>query len=355
MSLQALADTGTKVWSDSVDPEVTAALIPQGVTGATSNPIIISDLIKSGRFDEHLESLLEDMNDTAVAWAMTDYLVGETQERFFDVWSRTKGDDGWVSFELDPLVEDPEADMPHAQRVRRYVSLGKHWSSGRANRMIKVPATPAGLESLEALAAEGISLNVTLIFTQRQYEQAREAIWRGAQRRRGGLETFKSVYSLFISRVDVYAEKKAPGLSDEGKQWLGLVNAKRMWQSNQEFWRDKKLPLKQEIIFASTGAKLDWQPPDYYVRHTAGSDIQTNPPETNQWVAEHDERYDKQVDKLPPKAVLDELDAKVDVQAMEDALMAEGISKFAKPQRVLLDAVKQKRAVLKKGLGRALS
>lgn len=348
MSLKSLASTGTKVWSDSVDPEVLDQLIPQGVTGATSNPIIISDLIKSGRFDEHLESLLEDMNDTAVAWEMTSYLVGEAQEKFQRVWAGTGGDDGWVSFELDPLVEDPETNLPHAQRIRRYVTLGKHWSSGHTNRMIKVPATPAGLESLEALAAEGISLNVTLIFTQRQYEQAREAVWRGAQRRRHGLEGFKSVYSVFVSRVDAYADKSLPDLPEEAKRLLGLVNAKRMWQSNEAFWRDKKLPLRQEMIFASTGAKLKWQAPDYYVRALAGSDIQTNPPETNEAIATAGgPPFERTVDRLPDKAVLEAIDG-VDVRKLEDVLMAEGIGKFAKPQRALLDAVKQKRAALDK-------
>lgn len=347
MSLKALIDTGTKVWSDSVDPDVLDELVPQGITGATSNPIIISDLIKTGRFDEHLESLLEDMNDAAVAWAMTDYLVSAAQERFFDVWKRTRGEDGWVSFELDPLIDDPDVGLPHDKRVQRYINLARHWSSGYTNRMIKVPATPAGIEAMQAIAADGVTINVTLIFTQRQYEQARQAIWRGAQKRKS-LEGFKSVYSIFISRVDVYTDKHVTGLSDEAQGWMGLVNAKRLWQSNEAFWRDKKLPMKQEIIFASTGAKLDWQEPDYYVKHTAGSDIQTNPPETNEFVAKNEVRYERQVDKLPPKAILDELDEKVDMEELERALIEEGLAKFAKPQRKLLETVREKRQALQR-------
>ena len=185
MSLKALIAAGTKVWSDSVDPDVLDEFIPQGITGATSNPIIISDLIKTSRFDSHLENLLEEMNDSAVAWAMTDYLVSAAQERFQDTWARTGGEDGWVSFELDPLIDDPQGSVPHEKRVRRYVNLGRHWASGYTNRMIKVPATPAGFEAMEQLAAAGVTVNVTLIFTERQYEQARDAIWRGAQRRAG--------------------------------------------------------------------------------------------------------------------------------------------------------------------------
>jgi transaldolase len=345
MSLKALIDTGTKVWSDGVDPDVLEELVPQGITGATSNPIIITDLIKSGRFDSHLENLLEDMNDAAVTWAMTDYLVSAAQERFQEIWARTGGEDGWVSFELDPLIDDPQRNMPHARRVERYISLGRHWASGYTNRMIKVPATPAGFEAMTSLAADGVTVNVTLIFTQRQYERAREAIWRGAQKRRH-LDDFKSVYSIFISRVDVYTDKHVPQLSDEAQGWMGLVNAKRMWQANEEFWRDKKLSMKQEIIFASTGAKLDWQEPDYYVKHTAGAGIQTNPPETNAFVAKNEARYDRQVDRLPPRALLDELDEKVDVEEMERVLIAEGLDKFARPQRQLLETVRQKREAL---------
>ena len=347
MSLKQLADTGTKIWSDSVDPDVIDKLIPEGVTGATSNPVIIADLVKTGRFDEHLRSLMESMNDEAAAWALTSYLVGEAQERFQSIWEKTKCDDGWVSFELDPLIEDPDADLPHDERVRRYISLGRQWSSGYTNRMIKVPATPAGIEALEELAAMGITLNVTLIFTGRQYEQAREAVWRGAQRRKRGLERFKSVYSIFISRVDVYTDKNAKDLSDEAQGMMGLVNAKRLWQGNEEYWADKKLPLKQEIIFASTGAKLDWQAEDYYVQHLVGSGIQTNPPETNEYLLTSDKSYSKRtVGDMPSQAVLDELDKKVDLQKLEDALMDEGIDKFAGPQKKLLAAVKEKRGAL---------
>jgi transaldolase len=207
--------------------------------------------------------------------------------------------------------------------------------------MIKVPATPAGLEAIETLAAEGLTLNVTLIFTGRQYEAARDAVWRGAQRREAGLDRFKSVYSIFISRVDVYTSKQIDGLSEEGKKWMGLVNAKRLWADNEQFWADKNLPLEQEIIFASTGKKLDWQDADYYPKHVAGGGIQTNPPKTNDAIAEANGSYDKTVDHLPDDAILEELDEKVDLQAMEDFLMDEGIDKFAKPQKALLEIVKQ--------------
>ena len=116
------------------------------------------------------------------------------------------------------------------------------------------------MAALEELCAAGVTLNVTLIFSMRQYEAARDAVWRGAQRRKS-LEHFKSVYSIFVSRVDVYTEKHVPELSAAAQGQVGIVNAKRIWQENQKFWADKGTPLKQEMIFASTGTKKPEDPP----------------------------------------------------------------------------------------------
>src|SRR3954470_23971841 len=212
---------------------------------------------------------------------MTNLRGKEGQQCFAPVWESTRGNNGYVSFELDPLLEDVKAPIPHAERVRRYVELGKKWSAGHANRMIKVPATKAGLEALEDLAAHGITLNVTLIFSERQYTTARDNVWRGAQRRKDGLAGFKSVYSIFVSRVDVYTEKYVPELSPAAQGLVGIVNVKKIWRMNQEFWKDKGLKLQQELIFASTGVKKKTDPADKYVDALAGSDIQTNPPATN--------------------------------------------------------------------------
>jgi transaldolase len=181
--LKSLIACGTKLWLDSIDPELVVRNRAWGATGATSNPIILSDLIKTGRFDAKLEQLMHDQSDdAAIAWKMTDELVHGAQQVFLPVWESTAGNDGYVSFELDPLLEEPQTGPPHAERVRRYLELGKQWSAGHKNRMIKVPATPAGLEALEGLAAAGVTLNVTLIFTSRQYQAARDAIWRGRHR-----------------------------------------------------------------------------------------------------------------------------------------------------------------------------
>jgi len=343
--LESLIATGTKLWLDSIDPELVARDHALGASGATSNPIIIADLIKTGRFDGDLEEFIsQQLTDEEIAWRTTDKLVREAQQVFLPVWRKTKGNDGFVSFELDPLLEDV-GGPPLAERVARYIALGKQWSAGHENRMIKIPATPAGLEAIEGLTAAGITLNVTLIFSPRQYRAARDAAWRGAQRH-GQLDKFKSVYSIFVSRVDVYSEKHCPKLSAAAQGQVGIVGAKRIWRENQEFWRDKGLAHDQEIVFASTGTKKPSDPAWKYVAAFAGSDIETNPPATNEAVQKSGRSFTREVDKLPSEAVLAEIDRLVDIQHMEHTLMDEGLKKFADPQKALLKLVSEKRAAL---------
>jgi transaldolase len=349
MSLKSLIESGTKVWLDSIDPPLVKKNRAAGASGATSNPIIVAEIIKQGHFNDNIVELAKSGKaDDEIAWSLTDHLVKEAQAVFLPVWKETAGNNGYVSFELDPLLEDKQNPVPTEAATKKYIELGKKWAAGHENRMIKVPATAAGLAALEELAAAGITLNVTLIFSERQYKIARDAVWKGAQRRSDKGKGLKSVYSIFVSRVDVYTEKHVPDLSKDAQGLVGIVNAKRLWKLNQEFWKDKGLARQQEIIFASTGTKKPTDPPDKYVEALAGSDIQTNPPATNDAVEKLDKKYTRKVDQLPPQAVLDEIDKKVDPAKMEQTLMEEGTLKFADPQKALLKQIADKRAELKK-------
>lgn len=344
--LESLVQTGTKLWLDSVDPDLVRSNRQFGATGATSNPVIVANLIKTGRFDDRIATGLErDWDDETIAWQLTDRLVADAEQVFHDVWHSSRGNDGYVSFELDPLLEDPDRSLPHAERVARYIELGQNWASGHDNRMIKVPATPAGLESVEELVAQGVTVNITLLFTQRQYRIARDAVWRGAQRRKH-LDALKSVYSIFVSRVDVYTAQHVPELSAAAQGQVGIVNAKRLWAENRSYWQERPTPLEQEIIFASTGTKDPNESPWKYVAAFAGSDIQTNPPETNEAVQRSGIQFTRQVDQLPSQEVLSEIDRKVDPDHLESVLMSEGIKKFADPQKALLKLIDQKRQQL---------
>ncbi|MBI4459773.1 MAG: transaldolase [Acidobacteria bacterium] len=350
--LQTLIQSGTKLWLDSVEPEFVRLNRAAGATGATSNPIIVADIIRSGQLDQEMAELADQgLSDEAIAWKLTDLLVRRAQDVFLPAWEATGGDDGYVSFELDPLLEDPEQNLPHSERVRQYIELGKRWSRGHRNRLTKVPATPAGTAALEDLAAAGVALNVTLIFTANQYLKAREAIWRGAQRL-GSLDRFKSVYSVFVSRIDVYTAKHVPQLSAEAQGQVGITITKQIWRENTEFWAGKVLPLKQEIVFASTGTKDPKDDPAKYVLAFAGSDIETNPPATNEAVEQSGRTITRAIEQMPPAEVLEEIGRFVDMQKLEETLVREGVKRFADPQRELLSLIAEKRAVVKTAASR---
>jgi len=350
MSFASLIATGTKAWLDGVEPDEIKKNRAWGITGATSNPTIVSRIIGRGHFDDRIGALIRQrLTDEQVAWKLDDELVTSAQHTFLPVWEHTIGNDGYVSFELDPLVDDDATGLSHSDRVDRYIELGRKWSAGHLNRMIKVPASPAGIDALENLAAAAVTINVTLLFTERQYELAREAIWRGARRRNNGLYYFKSVYSIFVSRIDVYTEKHVSDLSSAAQSMVGIANAKRIWRKNQDFWRDKNLRLQQGIVFASTGVKDPRDPADKYVQAFAGGEIITSPNATNEAVYASPKVYNRRIDDLPAPSILEEIDRKIDSVQLESTLMTEGIKKFAEPQRALLRLIAQKRASLLAG------
>ena len=155
---------------------------------------------------------------------------------------------------------------------------------------------------------------------------------------------FKSVYSIFISRIDVYAQKHLRDLSPAAADQLGIATAKQVWRLNEAFWKDKPLRLRQEIVFASTGVKDPAASADKYVAALAGSDIQTNPPATIDAVQRLNKTYVRKIDQLPARNVLNEIAEKVDMVELERVLMNEGTSKFAEAQKALLRLIAGKRA-----------
>ena len=338
-AIKSLLDSGTKLWIDSVDPELVIKNKKFGATGATSNPIIISELVKSGSCDDELKKLRsKSQSPTDLTWNITDWLVSNAESHFVDVFDRTKGNDGYVSFELDPLIEDVHAKTTILEKSNQYVELAKKWSKGHSNRMIKVPATPAGIGSLEEIVALGIPVNVTLIFSKRQYEAARDAVWKGIEKK--GLQaTSKSVFSIFVSRVDIAAEVIFPSSTVAISGELGIFNARFIWGLNQDFWKDKGCALSQEIVFASTGTKKPTDKPWKYVEALSGSDIQTNPPATNDAVASSQVLFKKGVFTSLSQSMIDDVEKNIRWNALEDQLMREGLEKFCKPQSELIQLV----------------
>ena len=210
--------------------------------------------------------------------------------------------------------------------------------------MIKVPATPAGLDALEELAAAGITLNVTLIFSERQYKIARDNVWRGAQRRKNGLDGFKSVYSIFVSRRGCLHREARAG-SVAGGAGPGRHRQRQAPLEAQPgiLEGQKNLKLQQEIIFASTGTKKPTDPPDKYVEALAGSDIQTNPPATNDAVEKLNKTTPARSTKCRPRRFWMRSIRRWMRAKMEKVLMEEGTEKFADPQHALLKLIGEKR------------
>ena len=130
-SIASLIQTGTKLYLDSIDPKLVELNLAWGAVGATSNPIIVSGLVRTGRFDDSIASFIaKGQDDETICWNVTDQLVRDAQSSFHSQWKSSGGNTGWVSFELDPLLEDPAVNLPHAERVRRYIELGKKWAGG---------------------------------------------------------------------------------------------------------------------------------------------------------------------------------------------------------------------------------
>ena len=196
---------GQSVWLDNISRSMIktgrlASLIDLGLSGMTSNPTIFDKAVGSGAdYDGEIGSL---RRGGASALEIYDELtasdVRDAADVFKPVYDRTRGLDGYVSLEINPkLADDAERTIAEGLRLHRKV--------GRPNVMFKVPATEAGFGAIEELTASGINVNVTLIFSTRQYRSAALAYLRGAGRlleRNADPKTVRSVASVFVSRID---------------------------------------------------------------------------------------------------------------------------------------------------------
>ena len=228
----------------------------------------MSGLIKTGRFDSNSRSCAEGAVRRGDRLADDRQLVRQAQQVFLPVWESTKGNDGYVSFELDPLLEDPHQTC-RMKSASRYIELGKKWAAGHKNRMIKVPATPAGLDALEELVAAGVTLNVTLIFSPRQYRPRATPSGAGPQRQQTW--TIQERVQHLRRRGWTFTPRR-PCRSCRRPRRAGRHRQRQADLGGEpaNSGREKKTPLTQEMIFASTGTKKPEDPPWKYVEAFAG-------------------------------------------------------------------------------------
>jgi transaldolase len=294
--LQRLHDAGVSIWLDTLSRELLetgafAALVDEfAVTGATSNPTIFATAITgSDRYDDQLRTLAgDDLQELFFAVALED--VRRAAQVLLPIHRRTHGDDGYVSFECTPdVADDTQATIAQAVDLWQRLDL--------PNVLIKVPATEAGVDAIEALTARGVNVNVTLLFSVERYEEVIEAYLRGLEHRVAAgepVEEITSVASFFVSRIDTKADAVlAPNSPARGR--VAIANAQlaygsylarfagERWSRLQEHGAKPQRPL-----WASTGTKDPGYSDVLYVeRLIAPGVINTMPEKTLRAFADH--------------------------------------------------------------------
>jgi transaldolase len=357
--LKQLAEHGQSPWIDYISRPFVRdgdleGLVEDGIVGITSNPTIFQGAIADGdSYDDQLREVLkqeQDPKEVFLALARED--IRDACDILRPVFER--GDstrDGWVSLEVDPnLANDTAGTAKEAKRLHAMID--------KPNLFVKIPGTIAGLQAIEDTIAAGIPVNVTLLFSLERHRAAAEAYLQGLRRLRddgGDLSTVASVASFFVSRVDTEADKRLDeiGGHDELKGKLAIANAKLAYQTYKELfsgeeWEELKAAggSPQRCLWASTSTKN----PDYrdvlYVEELIGPEtVNTMPRETIEDFQDHGKAQDMlERDVEGAKQTLEAFaDAGIEYDDVVDVLEKEGVEKFAKSFRELLDGVAGKR------------
>jgi transaldolase len=356
--LGALAAQGVSVWLDSISRGQLgggglAVLVRDSrVTGVTSNPTIFEQAISNSRaYDGQVRDLAaRGVPVEEAARLLTAYDVRWACDILREAYDQTAGRDGRVSIEVDPRVaDDTEKTIAEARAL--------WWLVDRPNAMIKIPATPAGLGAIAAATAEGISVNVTLIFGLDRYSEVMDAYLTGLERAAVAgrdLSAIRSVASFFVSRVDTEVDKRLEGVGGDRAGSLrgraGVANARLAYQRFQALvatGRWQRLAAAgacpQRPLWASTGVKNPAYPDTLYVDGLVAADtVSTMPEATLRAVADHGQVSPDAVTGAYDDAarVLADLSAVgVDYIDVVRQLEREGIRKFAEAWTRLLDGL----------------
>ncbi|MHC4042357.1 bifunctional transaldolase/phosoglucose isomerase [Bradyrhizobium sp. 23AC] len=343
-----------------------------GVKGVTSNPSIFEKAIgSSDEYDAPIGKALK-RGDRTVADLFEAVAIEDIQNAadvLRPVYDRLKGGDGYVSLEVSPyLAMDTSGTVTEARRLWKDV--------GRKNLMVKVPATPEGLPAIEQLIGDGISINITLLFSKAVYLEVAEAYIAGLEKYVAGggdPSHVASVASFFVSRIDSVVDKqlddKIARANDPSekerlaalKGKVAIANAKVAYQDYKRLFsgpRWDKLAAKgakpQRMLWASTGTKNKDYSDVLYVEELIGPDtINTVPPATLDAFRDHGKPRDSLEENVEDAyRVLDELERSgVSLDAITEELVKDGVKLFADAADKLYGAVAHKRATV---LGPAL-
>jgi len=353
-TLEILRDAGQSPWLDNISRAMLKngafqALLDRGIVGMTSNPSIFQQAIGgSDAYDDELQRLVRAGKDAAAIYddlVLDDIRAAAALLR--PVYERTGGGDGYVSIEVAPaLADDTGRTLREARRLFSYLNL--------PNVMIKIPGTPAGVPAIRQAIADGINVNVTLLFAIAGYRAVAEAYLAGLEERAAAgwsLTNVASVASFFVSRVDTAVDKRLDALiagagdrarADELRALRGtaaIANATLAYAAFGEIFsgpRWEALAAKgaraQRPLWASTSMKDLGRRDVLYVEELIGPDtVDTMPDATIAAFLDHGAvRRTLDADVAGARATLDRLGhVGVDMDEVTDALQRDGVAQFA--------------------------
>ena len=362
-------ELGQSIWYDNMRRGLLrsgalAGLVEKGVRGLTSNPTIFERaIVASSDYEEALRRLAAEGKSTADIYeALVIEDIRGACDLLLPVYQESDTVDGRVSLEVLPeLATNTEKTISEGLRLAKLVA--------RPNVMIKVPGTPEGIPAVRALTAQGVSVNVTLIFSLLQYEEVVEAYLGGLEDRKaagGDFAGIASVASFFVSRVDAVCDKllneKAAAAPAEAARCqvlrgkVGIANAKMAYEIYERIVaspRWKALAAAgahpQRLLWASTGTKDPSYPDTYYVDALMGRDtVDTVPPATLDAFLDHgDPAARLETDLAGAEAAVAELGALgIDLSRVCHGLLDDGVKAFTTSMTALTDAIAARRAAL---------
>jgi transaldolase len=356
-NLAALSDAGVSVWLDDLSRDriksgnLQELIDTKSVVGVTTNPSIFQKaLADSDTYNDQIAELAERDSDVdATIRTVTTDDVRNACDVLRPQWESSDGVDGRVSIEVDPrLAHDTDKTTQQAIELWKIVD--------RPNLFIKIPATEAGLPAITSTLAEGISVNVTLIFSVERYRAVMDAYLEGLEKAKEAghdLSKIHSVASFFVSRVDSEVDKRLEKIdTDEARALLGqaaVANARLAYAAYQEVFEgaDRFEALKsdgaraQRPLWASTGVKNeDYSDTLYVTELVAPNTVNTMPEKTLDAVADHGEIKGDTVTGTNSEAqqVFDKLEAVgIDLDDVFVVLENEGVEKFEDSWKELLE------------------
>lgn len=372
--LRRLVELGQSVWYDYIrrdlylGPELRRLIEEDGLRGMTSNPTIFEKAIaETELYDEDIRRLAaEGATPAAIFESLAVEDVRRAAETFQPVYERTGGDDGFVSIEVRPqLARDTEGSIVEARRL---------WKAcDRPNVMVKIPATQEGIPAIQRCLAEGININITLLFSVPRYREVMKAYLAAMNERVAAgqpVDRIRSVASFFVSRVDTNADKKLDAIAmDAGRPdrerqrardlrgKVAIANARIAYQAFEEVFRGPRFAKLeqngvslQRPLWASTSTKDPAYPELYYAEALVAPDtVNTMPPETFQAYKDHGDPQIRIHDDLASAHLafreLSELN--VNDRQISQELEDEGTRKFFEFYEKLLRAVAEKTRMMK--------